>query len=310
MSGVDLFDQLEERVVGIADRWVPSVTGVRSGRAVGSGFVLAPDRVVTNAHNVDGAPTTVTFVDGRAEEATAAAVDADLDLAVLEVDTAGLAAVEWPRTSPAAGSVDESLRAGRLVVAVAAPGGAPRTTVGWVSGTGRSFRGPGGRRISGAVEHTAPLARGSSGGPLLDGKGELVGINTHRLTGGFYLALRASVGLVDHLRLLATGSSPSRPRLGVAVAPPHVARSLRAAVGLEERQGLLVRDVQEGSPAAAAGLRKGDLLVAAEGQEIGTVDDLHAAVDRCARGASLALGVVRGDDELDVSVTFAEGGDQ
>ena len=169
-----------------------------------------------------------------------------------------------------------------------------------MSAIARAFRGPGGRRIEGSVEHTAPLAPGSSGGALLDASGQLVGINTNRIGEGFYLALPADAALRSRVDALGRGESPERPRLGVAVAPSHVARRMRRSVGLPERDGILVRGVEDGSLAAAAGIEAGDLIVEAGGKPITDADDLHAAL------ATLELPfevkVVRGTDERTVQV--------
>jgi serine protease Do len=172
-----------------------------------------------------------------------------------------------------------------------------------VSAVGRAFRGPQGRRIAGSVEHTAPLARGSSGGPLVDAAGRLVGLNTHRLGDGFYLALPADQELRGRIDDLARGEAPRRRRLGVALAPAHVTHRLRSAVGLPERDGLLVRGVEDDSPAARAGLRRGDLIVAVGERAVTGSDDLFAALDTEAE--SLSVTIVRGTDELTVEVTFA-----
>jgi serine protease Do len=183
-----------------------------------------------------------------------------------------------------------------------------RVTFGLVSGVEAAFRGPRGRRITGSVEHTAPLARGASGGPLLDRSGRLLGVNTNRLGEGFYLALPADAELRRRVESLAEGTSVERPTLGLGLAPRHVARRLRRSVGLPERDGLLVRTVAEGSPAAAAGLRQGDLLVAAGGRELTSPDDLYDVLDGVDAGQALTLTVVRGVEELTVTVTF-DGGD-
>ena len=153
--------------------------------------------------------------------------------------------------------------------ALADPGGRGlRTSFGLVTATGRSFRGPRGRRIRGSIEHSAPLPRGSSGGPLVDVEGRLLGINSVRMEGGLLLALPADAALRGVADALGRGEAPARPRLGLALAPPRAARRMRAAVGLPEREGLLVRGVEAGSPAERAGLQQGDLLVAAGGRPL------------------------------------------
>jgi serine protease Do len=139
---------------------------------------------------------------------------------------------------------------------------------------------------------------------VVDASGALVGINTHRLGEGFYLALPADQTLRQRVDGLASGQVPRPRQLGVALAPPHVARRLRAAVGLPERDGLLVQQVFDDTPAAAAGLRRGDLIVAVDGTDADSVDVLYTAL--AAQGATLALRVVRGSDELDVTVSFGD----
>ena len=146
--------------------------------------------------------------------------------------------------------------------ALANPGGRGlRTTFGLVSATGRSFRGPRGRRIGGSIEHTAPLPRGSSGGPLVDAEGRLLGLNSIRVEGGLILALPADAAMRRRAEALAAGTGASGRGSGSRIAPPRAARRMRAAVGLPERDGLLVRGVVEDSPAGRAGLERGDLLV-------------------------------------------------
>jgi serine protease Do len=172
-----------------------------------------------------------------------------------------------------------------------------------VTATGRSFRGPRGRRIGGSIEHSAPLPRGSSGGPLVDADGRLLGINAMRMEGGLMLALPADAALRTLTEALARGEAPSRPRLGLALAPPRAARRMRAAVGLPERAGLLVRGVEQDSPAARAGLEPGDLLVAAAGAPIAGFDDLMDALEGAA--GALELTVVRGTEERTVTARFS-----
>ncbi len=292
-------DELQQAVARIGESAAPGVVGIGGRWRRGSGVVVAPNRVLTNAHNVHGDEATCVFADGRLARGRVLGEDVDGDLAILEVDTAGAPALDWaPSVDPAIGTVVFS-------VASASSGGV-RTTVGFVSGRERSFRGPGGRLIGGSIEHTAPLASGSSGSPILDAKGRLLGLNTQRLGEGFYLALPADAGLRTRIDALGRGESTSRPRLGIAVAPSHVARHLRRAVGLPEREGVLVRGVEAGSPAETAGIREGDLIVAAAGEPITDPDELHTSLEKAGAG-KLAVGLVRGAEELTVEVTL--GGD-
>ena len=269
--------------------------GGGGGGSRGAGVVLEAGLVVTNAHNLRGPETTVTFADGRRETGTVAGFDVDGDLAVVRVDTGDAPAVEWGGTT----DLGETVHAVTLLRE-----GGVRVTSGAVSATDRSFRGPRGRRISGSLEHTAPLGRGSSGSPIVDGDGRVVGLNTNRLGDGFYLALPADETLRNRLAALAAGEVPAPRRLGIGLAPAPVARKLRGSVGLPERDGLLVRLVEEGGPGDRAGLRRGDLIVTAGGRDVLLVDDLHEALDAVPEGEALALGIVRGTDELDVRVAF------
>jgi serine protease Do len=292
-------EELSAAVAKVAQVAGPAVVGIGGRWRRGSGIVIGEGRVLTNAHNIHGDGATCVFSDGRQARGRLLGWDDDGDLAVLEVDTAGAAPLAWaePKTAPGIGLP---------VFAVASANGGLRATFGFVSGAGRSFRGPGGRLIGGSVEHTAPLAPGSSGSPILDGQGRLLGINTQRVGEGFYLALPADASLRARIDALARGESPAPPRLGVAVAPGHVARHMRRAVGLPDRAGVLVRGVEDGSPAEKAGIREGDLIVSAAGEPIVDPDGLHAALSKAGQG-KLKVGIVRGVEEMTIEVDL--GGD-
>ena len=291
-----IFDEIQASIARLAENAGPSVAGIGQRWGIGSGIVLGEGRVLTNAHNVRGSHATVTFADGRTAEGTVAGHDIDGDLAVIEADTGQAAALPWATAAPAIGTP---------VFALSNPGGRGlRVTFGTVSGIDRTFRGPRGLRITGSLEHTAPLLPGSSGGPVLDAQGQLLGINTNRLGEGFYLAIPAGETLRGRVDALARGESVRAPQLGIAITPGHVARRMRRAVGLPEAEGLLIRGVAEDSPAARAGLASGDLIVAAAGQPVRTVDDLSGALQRA--GETIELTVLRGTDERSIQVAFGQ----
>lgn len=292
---MSFLDELSTAIATVAESVAPSVVGIGS-RIRGSGVVIADGRVLTNVHNLRGEEVTVTFAGGRSTRGRVVGTDADGDLAVVEVDTSGARPIGWA-ASPAA--------VGQVVFGVAATsGGGARVTVGTVSALERTFRGPGGRRIGGSIEHTAPLAPGSSGGPLVDADGRLVGLDTNRIGEGFYLALPANDALKARVEALGRGESARRRRLGIAVAPAHVAQRLRRSVGLPPRDGLLVRGVDEEGPAAAAGIREGDLVVAVDDHPVTDADGL---LDALAAGQPpFRVTIVRGAEEAVVEVTAVD----
>jgi serine protease Do len=285
-------DELQKTITDVSTRIGPSVVGIGS-RLRGSGVVIADGKVLTNAHNLRGDEVTVAFAGGRTTRGKVAGVDIDGDLAVVNVDTSGAKAVEWADGA--------AVTPGTIVFATAAaPDGAARVTLGTISAVARAFRGPGGRRIAGSIEHTAPLAPGSSGGPVLNAKGQLLGINTNRIGEGFYLALPADTTLRQRVDALGRGENVERPRLGVAVAPSFVAARMRASVGLPEREGLLVRGVEDGSLADKAGIQQGDLIVEAAGKRVTDADALFETL--AAAKLPFQVKVVRGTEERTVSV--------
>jgi serine protease Do len=291
---MSVVEELKNVVAGAAEAVGPSVVGLGRGWGRGSGVVTAAGVVLTNAHVLRGEEVAVTFADGRTELGRVAGADTDLDLAAIAVDTGDAPAVAWDPERPGAVGIGEP------VIALANPGGRGlRATFGQVSATGRSFRGPRGRRIGGSLEHTAPLPRGSSGGPLVDGEHRLLGLNSIRLEGGLILALPADAAMQRRAEALAAGKATERPRLGIALAPARAARRMRAAVGLPERDGLLVRGVVADSPAAKAGVERGDLLVGVNGKPLSSVDELFDALEA---GGGLSLVVVRGTEERTVDV--------
>jgi len=287
-------DELTTLVRDAAATASPAVVTIgRHGR--GTGFVVATGKVLTNAHNLRDETTEVGFADGRRVQGRLGGSDLDGDLVVLDVDTGDVRPLTWSTAAVAPGDVVVTVTAGRH---------RRRVTWGQVTAVEAAFRGPRGRLITGALEHTAPSAAGSSGAPVLDRAGQVLAVNTHRLEHGFYLARTVDDALRQVIDELVAGRRFERVRLGVGLAAPDVAARLRRAVGLPERDGLLVRSVVTDSPAERAGIRQGDLLTKAGDRALVVPDDLFAVLAGVEPGGRLTIELVRGADPATVTVTF------
>ena len=295
MSSNQTVQALTDTIASIDATAGPAVVSIgRNGR--GSGFVVAANRVLTSAHNLRDQTVAVTFADGRVEQGSVHGVDSDGDLVVVDVPTADVVPLSFASELPGLGGV---------VVAIGRGGHRSRVTLGFVSGVDHAFHGPRGRVVRGSIEHTAPLARGSSGGPVLATDGTVIGVNTHRVGDGFYLARAADAGLRARIAELIEGRSVQRRTLGVAIAPGTMATQLRLAVGLAERGGVLVRGVDDAGPAARGGVLVGDLIGRLGDLSIVTVDDLSDALDALTTD-TVEIGIVRGVEELTITVSFVE----
>jgi len=263
----------------------------RFGQGAGSGVVIAPDGyVLTNAHVVDGAGRVeVTFTDGRTLEARPVGGDRSTDLAVVRVSASGLPHVHVRDQA--------ELRRGQLVVAIGNPLGFESTvSAGVVSATGRALRGQRGHLVENLVQHTAPLNPGNSGGPLVDFRGHLVGINTAIIAFAQGMSFAIPSETVNWVvpKLLADGRV-KRAYLGIqGQTRPIEPRVLRQA-GLEgaETRGVAVMSVEKSSPAESGGLRAGDTVVKIDGKRTNGIDGLMRALAQHDAGKSLEVAVIR-----------------
>lgn len=281
----------------IAGQVGPAVVGLRSGSRGGSGVIVAPGVAATLARNIRREELTVRV--GESDRAARViGSDPTVDLAVLSLDGPDL-------PEPIAWSTADDVTIGSPVYALADPAGRGlRVTSGTVSRAPSGLRGPSGRLIEGVIEHTAPLPRGSGGGPLVDPEGRILGLNAIRQDGGLIVAWPAAA-LRDRAATLASGRATAPRRLGVALVSARQARRLRAAVGLEPIDGLLVHAVQDGSPAERAGIARGDVIVAIDETAVRDPDPLYAALDS-ATDSDLALKIVRGSEELVLTARLAD----
>jgi S1-C subfamily serine protease len=296
-------DAYSNAVMSVVESVGPSVVQVQDGRGAGSGVIITPDGyVLTNAHVVERADSAhVRLADGRSVTGRVVGRDPSSDLAVLRLDAAGLPAAELGDS--------DALRVGQLVIAIGNPLGFQSTvTTGVVSALGRSLHGRDGRPIEGVIQTDAALNPGSSGGPLVDTRGRIVGINTAVIAGaqGICFAVPSNTASALVVALMRDGHV-RRASLGISAAPTPIGRALAARLAIAASEGIRVVEVVSGSPADRAGLRAGDILVFLDGTALPTLSALQSVLtaDRVAR--PLPAVVIRRGERLEVSVTPGEG---
>jgi S1-C subfamily serine protease len=297
-------DAYSRIVTYVAETLAPSVANLRVGRrGSGSGVVITPDGfMLTSAHVVgrERARVHASFTDGREFSARVVGADPLSDLALLRSEGAGLAPAEL-------GDAAE-LRVGQLVVAIGNPHGfAGSVTAGVVSALGRSLPARSGtaqRVIDDVIQTDAALNPGNSGGALVDGRGRVVGINTAVAGVGLGLAVPVNATTRRVIAALMRDGRVRRAWIGIAGGARPLPPRVRAEVGRES--AVEVVEVLAGSPAAAAGLRAEDLIVAVDGDPIAGVDDLQRLMDEDRIGAPCALTVVRDGASRQVAVTPRE----
>jgi S1-C subfamily serine protease len=272
------------------------------GQASGSGFIFTPDGyILTNSHVVHGAQEIlVTLADRRQFPAELIGDDPETDLAVVRIHAAALSHAKFAHP--------DSIRVGQLVVAIGNPFGFQATvTAGVVSALGRSLRAKSGRLIDNVLQTDAALNPGNSGGPLVNAQGEVIAINTAIIAGaqGICFAIPISTAIYITSRLIRDGRI-RRGYLGIGGQNVPLLRKLARFYNLASEQGVLVINVEPGSPAAGAGLQNGDILVGYDGHPIENVDDLHKLLIGEAIGVRSTLTAIRGQEKLDLAIVPSE----
>jgi putative serine protease PepD len=282
-------------VAAIYRKASPAVVSIRAGSGSGTGFVVDSDgTIVTNAHVVgDSGRVEVQFADDRTVTGEVRGVDTSSDLAVVQVDpdrAGSLTALELADS--------DTVRTGQLAIAIGSPFGLPQTaTAGIVSGTGRHIQAPDGFQIDSVIQTDAPINPGNSGGPLLDAAGRVIGVNSQIATGG---TSNGSVGIGFAVPSNTVSDVIPRLQRSETIRRAYLGVSTAAANG-----GAVVREATAGGPAAGAGIRAGDLIVAVAGDRIDAPDDVAAALQDRRPGESVEV-EVRRDGELrtlDVELT-------
>jgi S1-C subfamily serine protease len=312
MQDVDLLDAYSRAVIAVAEAVGPAVVGIsaQSGQpegkpgaaGSGSGVIITPDGyILTNDHVVrDSKRLTATLQDGTSFDATPIGADPATDLALIRAGGSAL---------PYAGMGDSStLRVGQLVIAIGNPFGFQSTvSTGVVSALGRALRSRDGRLIENIIQHTAPLNPGNSGGPLVDSRGRVVGVNTAIIAIaqgiGFSIPSDTAKWVVSQL---LTHGRVRRGHLGIAAQQRPLARRLVRFYRLGAESAVEVTTVTPESPASRGGIREGDIIVAIDGHEVASVDHIHKFLAEWPIGNPVRLTIIRGQERMEVEVVPVE----
>ncbi len=308
----ELLDTYSRAVIKVVDDVGPAVVSISVGAqsreseteqiGAGSGVIIAPDGyVLTNDHVVHNAKElSVTLTSGTTIPAALIGTDPATDLAVIRADGSGL---------PYASLGDSgSLRVGQLVIAIGNPFGFQSTvSTGVVSALGRALRSRGGRLIEDIIQHTAPLNPGNSGGPLVDSRGRIAGINTAIIVMaqgiGFSIPSNTAQWVVSQL---LTNGRVRRGYLGITAQQRPLGRRLVRFHNLKAEFAVEVVSIMHDSPAGKAGICEGDLIIAINGKEVASVDHIHSLIGELPAGIPVTVTVLRGQERFEKEVVIAE----
>jgi S1-C subfamily serine protease len=307
---VELLDAYSRAVITVVDSIGPAVVGIsaqpegKPGLAgSGSGVIITPDGyILTNDHVVRGAKRlTATLRDGTSLDAALIGADSATDLALVRAGSES--------ALPYASMGDSSaLRVGQLVIAIGNPFGFQSTvSTGVVSALGRALRSADGRLIENIIQHTAPLNPGNSGGPLVDSRGRIVGVNTAIIVTaqgiGFSIPADTAKWVVSQLLTLGR---VRRGHLGITAQQRPLPRRLVRFYQLSAQFGVEVMSVAPQSPASRGGIREGDVIVAIDGHETASVDHIHSFLAEWPVGNPVKLTIIRGQDRVELQVVPSE----
>ncbi len=309
-ADVEVLDAYSRAVVRIVENISPAVVSVairiQKGRsapvAAGSGFVIAPDGYVLTNHHViaEARQIDVRFTDGKVLRSRVIGVDPPTDLAVIQTNAAGLIHARLGDSG--------TLHAGTFVIAIGNPLGFDSTvSTGVVSAIGRGLRTTEGRLIENIVQHTAPLNPGNSGGPLVNSHGQVVGINTAiiAMTQGIGFAIPSHTASWIVSQLLTHGRV-RRGYLGISGVLRPLEKRLVRIFHLPKESAVEVIALDQQGPAAAAGIKIGDLVIGIGGQNVATIDDLHRFLTEWPFGTQVAITVIRATEKLHLVIVPIE----
>jgi len=313
-SEAPLLDAYSQAIVNAVEKVGPSVVkievsskretrrGPAEAHGSGSGFIISPDGLVlTNSHVVHGADSVqVVLNDGRRPDAVLVGEDPETDLAVLRVYA--------PNLTPVQLADSNALRVGQVAIAIGNPYGFHASvTAGVVSALGRSLRSATGRLMDDIIQTDAALNPGNSGGPLVNSRGEVIGVNTAVILPAQGICFAIAINTAKLITgWLVRDGRVRRSYIGVGGQNADVHRRVARYHGLDQRSGVLVLQVEPDSPAAEAGIREGDILVAFNGQKITGIDDLHKVLTGQVIQQSCEVVLIRSAEKLTVSISPRE----
>ena len=311
----DALDDYSRAVIGAAEKISPSVVYIeveqpnrsrrpniprmpQERRGSGSGFIFTPDGfILTNSHVVHAATKIeVTLADGHKHQADLIGDDPDTDLAVIRINA--------PNLVPAQLGDAQKIRVGQLVIAIGNPYGFQYSvTAGVVSALGRSLRAQSGRLMDAVIQTDAALNPGNSGGPLVNSRGEVIGVNTAMILPAQGICFATSIDTAKFVasRLIRDGKV-SRSYIGLAGQNVPLPRRIVFYYKLAVESGILVVSFEENSPARKGGLREGDIIIGFDDHPVAGIDDLHKLLTEERIGRKSSLLVIRGTDKLSIEV--------
>jgi len=315
----DVMDGYSRAVITAAEKVSPSVVYIeveqpiksrrpnvprppQERRGSGSGFIFTPDGfILTNSHVVHGATKIeVTLADGHKHQADLVGDDPDTDLAVIRINA--------PNLVPAQLGDAQKIRVGQLVIAIGNPYGFQYSvTAGVVSALGRSLRAQSGRLMDAVIQTDAALNPGNSGGPLVNSRGEVIGVNTAMILPAQGICFATSIDTAKFVagRLIRDGKV-SRSYIGLAGQNVPLPRRIVRFYNLAVESGILIVSFEGISPARNGGLREGDIIIGFEDHPTAGIDDLHKLLTEERIGKKSSLMVIRGTDKLTIEVTPEE----